>query len=66
MYGSGALGVDDVVGWAASLDPSPDVIHIDMRSPTRKPYCPTSGGGDGPQPCGGKCAANSPPLNFCI
>ena len=37
-YQSGALGVDDVVGWAASLDPSPDVIHIDMRSPTRNSY----------------------------
>ena len=41
-YGSGALhasmGVDDVVGWAASLDPSPEVIHIDMRSPTRNSY----------------------------
>ena len=30
--------VDDVVGWAASLDPSPDVIHIDLRSPTRNSY----------------------------
>ena len=37
-YQSGALGVDNVVGWAASLDPSPDVIHIDMRSPTRNSY----------------------------
>ena len=34
-YLSGALGVDDVVCWAASLDPSPEVIHIDMRSPNR-------------------------------
>ena len=30
--------MDDVVGWAASLDPSPDVIHIDLRSPTRNSY----------------------------
>ena len=37
-YLSGALGVDDVVGWAASLDPSPEVIHIDMRNPTRNSY----------------------------
>ena len=37
-YLSGALGVDDVVGLAASLDPSPEVIHIDMRSPTRNSY----------------------------
>ena len=37
-YESEALGVDDIVGWAASLDPSPDVIHIDMRSPTRNSY----------------------------
>ena len=37
-YDSEALGVDDIVGWAASLDPSPDVIHIDMRSPTRNSY----------------------------
>ena len=35
---SGALGVDDVVGWAASLDPSPEVIHIHLRSPTRNSY----------------------------
>ena len=42
-YHSGALvpsteGVEDVVGWAASLDPSPDVIHIDLRSPTHNSY----------------------------
>ena len=37
-YLSGALGVDDVVAWAASLDPSPEVIHIDMRIPTRNSY----------------------------
>ena len=37
-YLSGALGVDDVVGGAASLDPSPEVIHIDMRRPTRNSY----------------------------
>ena len=37
-YESEALGVDAIVGWAASLDPSPDVIHIDMRSPTRNSY----------------------------
>ena len=37
-YESEALGVDDIVGWAASLDLSPDVIHIDMRSPTRNSY----------------------------
>ena len=35
MYLSGAPGVDDVVGWAASLGPSPEVIHIDLRSPSR-------------------------------
>ena len=37
-YESEALGVDDIVGWAVSLDPSPDVIHIDMRSPTRNSH----------------------------
>ena len=37
-YGSGPLGVDDVVGWAACLDPSPEVIPINMRSPTRNSY----------------------------
>ena len=62
-YLSGALGVDDVVGWVASLDPSPEVIHIDMRSPTHNSYL---GGRGWPQRCGGNCAANSPPLNFCI
>ena len=37
-YLSRALGVDDVVAWAASLDPSPDVFHIDLRNPTRNSY----------------------------
>ena len=37
-YLSGALRVDDVLGWAASLDPSPEVIRIDMRSPTGNSY----------------------------
>ena len=37
-YLSGALGVDDVVGWVACLDPSPEVSHIDVRSPTRNSY----------------------------
>ena len=37
-YQSGALGVDDVVAWAASLYPSPEVIHIDLRSPSRNSY----------------------------
>ena len=37
-YQSGALGVDDAVGWAASLPPSPDVIHIDLRSPSCNSY----------------------------
>ena len=62
-YLSGALGVDAVEGWAASLDPSPEVIHIDAAAP---PATPTSGGRAGPQRCGGKCAATSPPSNFCI
>ena len=48
-YESEALGVDDIVGWAASLDPSPDVIHIDMRSPTRISYL----GGRGNNPVEG-------------
>ena len=26
------------MGWAASLDPSPEVIHIDLRSPSRNSY----------------------------
>ena len=37
-YLSGALEVDDVVGWAASLDPSPEVIQIDVCSLTRNFY----------------------------
>ena len=37
-YQSGALAVDDVVAWATSLDPSPEVIHIDPRSPSRNSY----------------------------
>ena len=62
-YQSGALGVDDVVGPAASLDPSPEVIHIDMRSPTRNSYL---GGRGWATTLWRECAANSPPLNFCI
>ena len=37
-YRSGALAVDDVVAWAASLDPTPEVIHIDLCSPSRNSY----------------------------
>ena len=40
--------MDDIVGWAASLDPSPDVIHIDMRSPTRNSYLGREGMGHNP------------------
>ena len=53
-YESEALGADDIVGWAASLDPSPDVIHIDMRSPTRNSYL--GGRGWATTPCGGNYA----------
>ena len=62
-YLSGARGVGDVVGSAASLDPSPEVIHIDLRSPTRNSYL------------GGKACSTTlwrelrtqlPSLNFCI
>ena len=34
-YGSGALAVEEVVAWAASLDPAPEVIHIELHSPSR-------------------------------
>ena len=37
-YQSGAMGVDGVVGWAASPAPSPDVFHIDLRSRSRNSY----------------------------
>ena len=37
-YLSGALAVNDVLAWAASLDPSPKVNHIDLRSPLRNSY----------------------------
>ena len=30
--------MDDVVAWAASLDPSPEVIHIDLRISSRDSY----------------------------
>ena len=35
---SGALAVEDVVAWGASLDLAPEVIHIDLRSPSRNCY----------------------------
>ena len=38
MYNSGALALEEFVAWAASLDPTPDVIHIDLRSPSRNSY----------------------------
>ena len=62
-YESEALGVDAIVGWAASLDPSPDVIHIDMRSPTRNSYL---GGRGWATTLWRDCATNSPPSNFSI
>ena len=34
-YNSKALAVEEVVAWSASLDPAPEVIHIDLRSPLR-------------------------------
>ena len=37
-YLAGTLVVDDVAGRAASLDRSPEVVHIDLRSPTRNSY----------------------------
>ena len=37
-YQSGTLAVEDVVAWAASLDPSPEVIHIDLHSPSCNSY----------------------------
>ena len=37
-YNSGALTVEEVVAWAASLDPAPEVIHIDLRSPSRNSH----------------------------
>ena len=37
-YQLGALGLDDVMGLATSLDPSPEVIHIDLCSPSRNCY----------------------------
>ena len=37
-YRSGALSVEDVVVWAASLNPAPEVIHLDLHSPSRNSY----------------------------
>ena len=37
-YNSGALAVEDVVAWAASLDPAPEVVHIDLRSPSHNSF----------------------------
>ena len=37
-YQPEALSVEDVVAWAASLNPSPEVIHLDPRSPSRNSY----------------------------
>ena len=28
----------DVVAWAVSLNPAPEVIHLDLRSPSRNSY----------------------------
>ena len=37
-YNSEALAAEDVVAWVASEDPAPEVIHIDVRSPSRNSY----------------------------
>ena len=37
-YNSGALAVEEVLAWAPSLDPAPEVIRIDLRSPSRNSY----------------------------
>ena len=37
-YQSGALAVQDVVALAASLDPTPEVIHVALRGPSRNSY----------------------------
>ena len=37
-YNSGPLVVEEVVAWAASLDLPLEVIHIDLRSPSRNSY----------------------------
>ena len=37
-YGSWALPVEEVVACAASLEPAPEGIHIDLRSPSRNSY----------------------------
>ena len=62
-YESEALGVDAIVGWAASLDPSSDVIHIDMRSPTRNSYL---GGRGWATTLWRELRHHSPPSNFSI
>ena len=62
-YLSGALGVDDVVGWAASLDPSPHVIHMDLRSPTCNSYL---GGRAWATTLWRELRCQPPPPNFCI
>ena len=33
-YNSGALAFEEVVALAASMDPGPEVIHMDLRSPS--------------------------------
>ena len=37
-YQSGALAVQDVLARAASLDPTAEVIHVDLRVPSRNSY----------------------------
>ena len=54
-YNSGELAVEEVVAQAASLDPVPKVIHIDLRL----------GGRLGPRICGGNSASGFPPFVFC-
>ena len=57
----GALSLEDVVAWAASLNPAPEVIHLHLRS---QPPILTWGGRPGPQFCGRNSASGFPPFVF--
>ena len=61
-YNSGALVVEDVVAWAASVDPAPEVIRMNLYNPSRTSYL---GGRPGPRIRRGNSALGFPPFVFC-
>ena len=62
MNSSKTLAMEEVVAWAASLHPGPQVIHIDLRTPRATLLLGTR---LGERTCGGNSACRLRPFVFC-